>query len=89
MHKRDIAALPLYAEKRASAAPAAAVLGLLQGHRRYEMRNEQGQTLYTFHDPLPEVAQKVIDLLGIDRAAYGLPAAPLAGWPTRSPSRPL
>jgi transposase len=43
MHKRDIAALPLYPEKRASAAPTAAVLGLLQGHRRYEMVNEQAQ----------------------------------------------
>jgi transposase len=75
MHKRDIAALPLYPEKRSSAAPtASAVLGLLQGHRRYEVLNEQGHTLYTFHDPLPEVAQRVIDLLGIDRAAYGLPA---------------
>lgn len=40
------------------------------------MLNEQGQAVYTFHDPLPEAAIQVLDFLGVDRSAYGLPPLP-------------
>jgi transposase len=74
MERAGIESLALYPEKRHSAAPTAElVLGLLQGHRRYQMLNAQGQILYTFHDPLPEAALQVLDLLGVHRSAYGLP----------------
>jgi transposase len=74
MGQNEIASLPLYPEKRHSAAPTAElVLTMLRGHKRYRLLDEQGQTLHTFHDPLPEVAVQVIDFLGVDRSAYGLP----------------
>jgi transposase len=74
MEAGKIDSLPLYAEKRHSAAPTAQlVLGLLQGHRRYQMVNEQGQAVHTFHDPVPEVALQVLDFLRVNRSAYGLP----------------
>jgi transposase len=74
MEQGEIASLALYPEKRPSQAPTAQlVLGMLQGHRRYQMFNEQGQAVYTFHDPLPEAALQVLDFLRIDRSAYGLP----------------
>jgi transposase len=74
MKKKDIASLPLYPEQRHSEAPTTELLlRLLQGHRRYQLLDDQGQVLHTFHDPLPDVAVQVIDLLGIDRSAYGLP----------------
>jgi transposase len=74
MGQKEIASLPLYPEKRHSAAPTAElVLTMLRGHKRYRLLDEQGQPLHTFHDPLPEVAVQVIDFLGVDRSAYGLP----------------
>jgi len=74
MGENEIASLPLYPEKRHSAAPTAElVLTMLRGHKRYRLLDEQGQVLHTFHDPLPEVAVQVIDFLGVDRSAYGLP----------------
>jgi transposase len=74
MGENEIASLPLYPEKRHSAAPTAElVLTMLAGHKRYRLLDEQGQALHTFHDPLPEVAVQVVDFLGVDRSAYGLP----------------
>jgi hypothetical protein len=74
MRQGEIASLPLYPEKRHSAAPTAElVLGLLRGHKRYRLLDGHGQTLQTFHDPLPEVAVQILDFLGVDRSAYGLP----------------
>jgi transposase len=74
MEHGGIAGLPLYPEKRHSPAPTAElVLGVLHGHRRYQMLNEQGQAVHTFHDPLPEAALQVLDFLRVDRSAYGLP----------------
>ena len=75
MEQGEIASLPLYPEKRQSPAPTAElVLGLLQGHRRYRVLNEQGQAVHTFHDPLPEAALQVLDFLRVDRSAYGFPS---------------
>jgi transposase len=69
-----IASLALYPEKRHSAAPTAQlVLGVLHGQRRYQMLDGQGQAVHTFHDPLSEAAHQLLDLLRIDRSAYGLP----------------
>jgi hypothetical protein len=53
------------------AAPFSA-LGALAGHRRHRLLDGQGQLLRTFHDEVPEAAQQVLDLLGVDGAAYGL-----------------
>lgn len=75
MKQNDLTSLPLYPENRHSEAPTTELLlRLLQGHRRYQLLDEQGQVLHTFHDPLPQAAVQVIDLLGIDRSAYGLPS---------------
>jgi transposase len=74
MEQEEIASLPLYPEKRHSPAPTAQlVLGLLQGHRRYQLLDEQGLAVHTFHDPLPEAALQILDFLRVDRSAYGLP----------------
>jgi transposase len=74
MEQGKIASLPLYPEKRHSAAPTAElVLGILQGHRRYRMLDEQGQAILTFHDQIPDVAQQILDFLRISRTTYGLP----------------
>ena len=76
MHKGNMASLALYPEGRPSEAPTAAlVLGMVQGQRRYQMLDEQGQVRHSVHDPLPEAARQVLDWLGIDRAAYGRPPA--------------
>jgi transposase len=76
MEEREIASLPLYPEKRHSEAPTAElVLGMLRGHRRYQLLDEQGQAVHTFHDPLPEPASLILESLGINASAYGLPTA--------------
>ena len=75
-HMKDakVASLPLYHEKRRSAAPTTEmVLRMFHGHRRYRMLDAQAQVLQAFHDPLPQPAAQVLDFLGVDRAAYGLP----------------
>jgi predicted AAA+ superfamily ATPase len=73
MEEAETESLALYPEKRHSAAPTSElVLNALQGHRRHRLLDEQGQEIYRFHDPVGEVAQTVLDLLRIDRSAYGL-----------------
>jgi transposase len=73
MEEHGWASLALYPEGRASGAPTAAlVFGVLEGHRRHRLLNEQGQELRRFHDALTEAAQEAVALLGVDRAAYGL-----------------
>jgi transposase len=77
MQKENTASLALYPEGRQSEAPTAQlVLGMVQGHRRYQLLDEGGQLMHTGHDVLPAVAEQVLGWLGIDRAAYGLGAAP-------------
>jgi transposase len=73
MAAEGLASLALYPEGRGSSAPTAGlVLSVLEGQRRHRLRNEQGQELRRFHDTLPEAAQEVLRLLGIETAAYGL-----------------
>jgi len=73
MAAEGFTSLALYPEGRGSSAPTAGlVLSVLEGQRRHRLLNEQGQELRRFHDALPEAAQEVLRLLGIDTAAYGL-----------------
>ena len=65
--------LNLYPENRASEAPTAElVFATLEGHRRHRLFDGGGELLQTYYDELPEAAQQVLDLLGVDRAAYGM-----------------
>jgi hypothetical protein len=73
MDAAGLSSLALYPEGRPSSAPTAGlVLSVLEGQRRHRLLNEQGQEVRRFHDALPEAAQEVLRLLGIDVAAYGL-----------------
>jgi hypothetical protein len=73
MEQEGLASLALYPEGRASEAPTTAlVFAALEGLRRHRLLSEQGQELRRFHDPLPEVAQEVLQLLGVDTTPYGL-----------------
>jgi transposase len=73
MGQAGAASLALYPEGRGSAAPTAAlVLGVLEGHRRHRLLDEQGQELRRFHDAMPDAAVDVLRLLEVDPAAYGL-----------------
>lgn len=73
MDDEGLASLALYPEGRPSRAPTAGlVLSVLEGQRRHRLLDEQGQELRRFHDALPDAAQDVLRLLGIDMAAYGL-----------------
>ncbi|HKB36072.1 MAG TPA: IS1634 family transposase, partial [Gemmataceae bacterium] len=74
MRAQGVRRLNLYPEGRASKAPTAGlVFGTLEGNRRHRLLDGQGQVLRTFHDGLPEAGGKVLELLGVDGAAYGLP----------------
>jgi hypothetical protein len=71
--ERGVRRLALYPEERTSGSPTAAlVFGALEGHRRHRLFDENGQLLRTFHDELPEAAGQVLELLGVEGAAYGL-----------------
>jgi transposase len=73
MGERGLASLALYPEGRPHEAPTAAVvLGALKGHRRHRLLDEQGQELRRFHDQLPQAAEQVLRLLGVDCTPYGL-----------------
>lgn len=73
MEQEGRASLALYPEGRASEAPTTSlVFGVLEGLRRHRLLDEQGQELRRFHDPLPEVAQEVLQLLAVDATPYGL-----------------
>jgi transposase len=73
MEQEGEGSLPLYPEGRESEAPTAAlVLDALEGHRRHRLLNEQGQELRRFHDPVSDDAQRVLSLLHVGPAAYGL-----------------
>jgi hypothetical protein len=73
MRRRGVRRLNLYPEGRPSQAPTAGlVFAALAGHRRHRLFDGQGQLLCTFHDDVPEPAQQVLELLGVEGAAYGL-----------------
>ena len=74
MRARGVRRLHLYPEGRASEAPTTALIfGALEGHRRHRLFNGQGQLLRTFHDEVAAPVRYVLELLGVDGAAYGLP----------------
>jgi len=65
--------LALYPEGRPSEGPTAElVLAALEGQRRHRLLDGQGQELRRFHDTLGTAAEELLELLGIDRAPYGL-----------------
>ena len=72
MKERDIESIPLYPEKRACKAPTSdGILSAFLGLRRNQLMDESGTIVRTFHDPLPEVASQLLELLGVSRQAYG------------------
>ena len=74
MRARGVKRLNLYPEGRGSAAPTAGlVFSALEGHRRHRLLGASGESLRTFYDELPEAAAQVLELLGVEGAAYGLP----------------
>jgi transposase len=73
MEAEGIGSLKLYPEARACEYPTAnVVFGILEGHRRHRLLDEQGVELRRFHDDLPAAAKEVLDLLGLDSAPYGV-----------------
>ncbi len=73
MRARNVRRLNLYPEGRPSEAPTAGlVFAALAGHRRHRLFDGQGQLLRTFHDEVPDPAQQVLELLGVEGTAYGL-----------------
>jgi transposase len=73
MRAGGVRQMNLYPESRGTEAPTAGlVFATLEGHRRHRLFDGAGQLLQTYYDELPEAAQQVLDLLGVDRAAYGL-----------------
>jgi transposase len=73
MEGGGVASLALYPEGRPSEAPTAElVLAALEGHRRHRLLDGQGEELRRFHDELSQAAQEVLEVLGVDRAPYGL-----------------
>jgi transposase len=73
MKERGLASLPLYAEDRHSKAPTAElVLKAFQGHHCYRLLDKNNCEVLRFHDPVSDVADTLLTLLGIDRSAYGL-----------------
>ena len=73
MAEEGVTSLRLYPEGRPSEAPTAAlVFDRLEGHRRHRLLDEQGMELRRFHDELAEPAREMLDLLGVDCAAYGM-----------------
>jgi transposase len=83
MSREGIKRLALYPEGRPSKAPTAElVLRALEGHRRYQVFDGQGQVVHTSHDPLPEAARQALVLLGVSPAAYGLPQPPAGHSPS-------
>jgi transposase len=73
MKARQIKSLPLYPEHRPCAAPTAElIVAAFEGHRRHRLLNSEGQVLRIFHDPLSGVARQILDLLGMDAAAFGI-----------------
>lgn len=73
MRDRGTTNLALYPEGRASEDPTTGlVLSVLTGHRRHRLLDEAGAELRRFHDPLSDAAQEVVEILGVDPAAYGI-----------------
>jgi transposase len=73
MEAGGVTSLALYPEGRPSATPTAElVLAALEGHRRHRLLDGQGVERRRFHDELSQAAREVLELLGVDRAPYGV-----------------
>ena len=73
MGRQEIESLALYPEGRPSEAPSSnLVFTILEGHRRHRLLDQDGRELRRFHDTLPDAAQQLLKLLGVDRAPYGI-----------------
>lgn len=73
MVSRGVTRLALYPDGGPTEAPTAAVVfQALEGHRRHRLLDESGNELRRFHDPLPDAAREVLDLLGVNQTPYGL-----------------
>ena len=73
MRKERLASLAVYPEGRPCEAPTAeAVFAILEGHRRHRLLDGQGHELRRFHDEVPQAAQELLRLLGLDTASYGV-----------------
>jgi transposase len=73
MRTRGLRRLNLYPEERGSKAPTAElVFNALEGHRRHRLLGTGKEVVRTFSDELPAAAVQVLELLGVERAAYGL-----------------
>lgn len=71
MARRGIRRLALYPEERTSRSPTTElVFKAFEGHRRHRLFGENGRLLRTFQDELTETAGQVLELLGVDDAAY-------------------
>jgi hypothetical protein len=73
MRAQGVRRLNLYPEGRGTESPTAGlVFSVLEGHRRHRLLGGDGELLRTFYDELPEAGAQVLELLGVDGAAYGL-----------------
>lgn len=73
MKRRRVASLPLYPEARLCRAPTAdLVAAAFLGCRRHRLLGPDGEEIRVFHDPLSDVARKLLDLLDVDPAHYGI-----------------
>jgi transposase len=71
MKARGIQSIPLYPEERACRAPTAdKILCLFEPLRRHRLFDED-RVVKTFWDQLSDVQRLVLDLLGVQTAAYG------------------
>lgn len=73
MTKAGLRELPLYPEERGCAKPTTElVFRSLSRIRRHRLLDAKGEVTRTFHDAVSEVGEVVLNLLGVEREAYGL-----------------
>jgi transposase len=73
MTAAGLAELPLYPEGRGCAKPTTElVFRSLARIRRHRLLNAGGEVSRTFHDAVSDVGSQVLDLLAVERGAYGL-----------------
>jgi len=65
-----ILSLPIYPEDRLCRKPTTeCILSLFQNQRRQVLK-EKGETLRIFNDPLPELPEQVLNLLGVSARSH-------------------
>ena len=71
MHKGAIRSLPLYPEERKCRFPTTSrIITLFSNHRRSSLL-EAGKIVKTFSDPLSDIQQTVLKLLGVTKSLFG------------------